>query len=94
MTRLRRAMTRAAHASCWARGEESEALWRLYCEGDHIRGLGVVLRTTLEKLETSFVAHDLYVSPVIYRPYHLGPAFTDERDRFCTSARASAPSRK
>ena len=25
-------------------------------------------------------AHDLYVSPITYRPYHEGPAFTDEMD--------------
>jgi len=82
MTRLRRAQTRAAHASCWSWGEESESLWRLYSDEDGVRGLGVALRTTLGKLDTSLAAHDLYVSPVIYRPYHVGPAFTDERDPF------------
>jgi hypothetical protein len=36
-TRLRRAMTRSTHACCWAAGDESEALWRLYCTDDGIR---------------------------------------------------------
>src|SRR5258706_8502934 len=30
ITRLRRAKCRSTHACCWAAGEESEALWRLY----------------------------------------------------------------
>jgi hypothetical protein len=94
MTRLRRAKTRAAHASCWAGGEESEALWRLYCEDNGIRGLGVALRTTLGRLETSLAAHDLYVSPVTYRPYHLGPAFNDELDSFMHKRQGFAAERE
>ena len=79
LTRRRRAMTRSAHAMCWAAGHESEALWRLYCrEGGP--GLGLVLRTTLGKLEESLAQHDLYVSPVHYRFYHEGPGFNDDRD--------------
>jgi len=47
ITHLRRAMTRSTHACCWAAGDESEALWRLYCTKDGPRGVGVALRTTL-----------------------------------------------
>jgi hypothetical protein len=82
MTRLRRAKTRSTHACCWAAGDESEALWRLYCTNNGQRGLGVALRTTLAQLETSVAPHDLYVSPVTYRHYHEGPAFNDELDSF------------
>ena len=80
MTRLRRARTRSAHASCWSAGDESEALWRLYCADDGCQGVGVALRTTLARLEASVAAHDLYVSPITYLPYHEAPAFTDEMD--------------
>jgi hypothetical protein len=80
ITRLRRARTRSAHASCWSAGDESEALWRLYCADDGCRGAGVALRTTLARLEASVDAHDLYVSPITYLPYHEAPAFTDEMD--------------
>src|SRR5262245_30898713 len=62
MTRLRRARTRSAHASCWSHGDKSEPLWRLYCADDGCAGVGVALRTTLGQLEASVVAHDLYVS--------------------------------
>lgn len=82
MTRLRRAKTRSAHASCWSEGDESESLWRLYCEDDSARGLGVALRTTLDRLEKSVEIYDLYVSPVTYRRYHEGDGFTDELDSF------------
>ena len=80
MTRLRRARTRSAHASCWLAGHEAEALWRLYCTDNCRPGLGVALRTTLARLEASVAGHDFYVSPITYRPYHEGPAFTDEMD--------------
>ena len=80
MTRLRRAKTRSAHASCWSAYDESEALWRLYCADDGCRGVGLALRTTLARLEASVAAHDLYVSPITYIPYHEAPAFTDEMD--------------
>ena len=82
MTRLRRARTRSTHACCWAAGEESEALWRLYCMDDRRPGLGVALRTTLAQLEMSVAPQDLYVSPITYRHYHEGSAFNDERDSF------------
>jgi hypothetical protein len=80
ITRWRRARTRSAHASCWSCGDESELLWRLYCAHDGCQGVGVALRTTLARLEASVEAHDLYVSPITYRPYHEGPPFTDEMD--------------
>jgi hypothetical protein len=80
ITRLRRALTRSAHASCWSAGDESEALWRLYCADDGCRGVGVALRTTLARLEASMEAHDLYVSPITYLPYHEASAFTDRMD--------------
>jgi hypothetical protein len=82
MTRLRRAKTRSTHACCWAAGDESEALWRLYCTNDGPPALGVALRTTLAQLETAVAPHDLYVSPITYRHYHNGPAFNDELDSF------------
>ena len=79
-TRRRRELTRSSHASCWSAGDESEALWRLYCADDGSRGVGVALRTTLARLEASVAAHDLYVSPITYLPYHEAPAFKDEMD--------------
>ena len=80
MTRLRRALTRSSHASCWSAGGESAVLWRLYCTDDGCQGVGVAIRTTLARLETSVVAHDPYVSPIRYLKYHEAPAFTDEID--------------
>ncbi len=80
LTRLRRAKTRSTYASCWSAGNESEALWRLYGNVGGGDGIGVALKTTLSRLEASVQVHDLYVSPVSYRPYHEGPAFTDEID--------------
>jgi hypothetical protein len=80
ITRLRRARTRSAHASCWSAGDESEPLWRAYCAYDGCRGVGVALRMTLARLEASVAAHDLYVSPIKYIPYREAPAFTDEMD--------------
>ena len=79
-TRLRRARTRSSHASCWSASDESEVLWRLYCADDGCQGVGVALRTTLARLKASVAAHDLYVSPITYIPYHEAPAFTDEMD--------------
>jgi hypothetical protein len=76
ITRLRRARTRSAHASCWSAGDEAEPLWRLYCAEDNCQGVGVALRTTLARLKAS-VEHDLYVSPITYNE---APPFTDEMD--------------
>jgi hypothetical protein len=42
--------------------------------------VGVAFRTTLDRLEASVEAHDLYVSPIRYLPYHTAPPFTDEMD--------------
>ena len=80
-TLRRKAMTRSAHAICWRAGDESEAMWRLYCN-DGARGQGLALRTSLRKLEQSVSQHDVFVSPVAYRHYHTGPAFTDDLDAF------------
>jgi hypothetical protein len=80
----RLAKTRSAHASCWAAGDESEAMWRLYCrECGQPAGQGLALRSQLEKLESTVAQHDVVVSPIAYRFYHDdGPAFTDELDAF------------
>lgn len=81
MTKRRRAKTRSAHAICWSSGDESEAMWRLYCtDGESAQGLA--LRSTLAKLEESVVHENVYVSPVNYRFYHEGDAFNDELDAF------------
>lgn len=82
MTLWRRAKTRSAHASCWIAGEESEAMWRLYCPKDGPDEQGVALQSTLGKLEASVAHHDLFVSPVKYRHYHIGDAFNDDMDSF------------
>lgn len=81
MTKRRRAKTRSAHAICWSSGDESEAMWNLYCK-DGKRGQGLALRSTLAILEESVVHENVYVSPLNYRFYHEGPAFNDELDAF------------
>jgi hypothetical protein len=81
VTQRRRAKTRSAHAICWSAGDESEAMWKLYCsDGD--KGQGLALRSQLSKLEESIAGHDLVVSPVRYRFFHEGDAFDDELDPF------------
>lgn len=92
VTRLRRAQTRAAYASCWAAGDESDVLWKLYCNDDGARGsgVGIALRSTMSRLEASVAQHDLYVSPVIYRPYHEGAAFKLDMDPFFHKRRGFA----
>jgi hypothetical protein len=82
MTLWRRAKTRSAHASCWSAGHESEAMWRLYCRDLDVEGQGVALESTLGEVEASVESHSLFVSPVSYRYYHIGPAFNDEIDSF------------
>jgi len=82
MTLWRRAKTRSAHASCWTAGPESEAMWRLYCRDCGTEGQGVALQSTLGKVEASVSRHDLIVSPIRYRHYHIGDAFNDELDAF------------
>jgi hypothetical protein len=78
ITRLRRARTRSAHASCWSHGDQCEALWRLYCFHDRCQGVGVALKTTLACLKQSVSAHNLHVSPITYLKYDEAPAFTDD----------------
>lgn len=46
VARLRKALLRSAHASCWQVGGESEAMWRLYAPGDD----GVAIRSTVAKI--------------------------------------------
>jgi hypothetical protein len=82
MSLWRRAMTRSAHASCWSAGHESEAMWRLYCRDSGVEGQGVAIESTLAAIEASVDAQGLLVSPIAYRYYHTGPAFTDELDSF------------
>ena len=79
MTKSRRFKTRSAHASCWRWGDDSEAMWRLYCN-DGGGGQGVALRSTLAKLEASVAHEEMYFSPVSYRFYHEGEVFNDEID--------------
>jgi hypothetical protein len=78
ITRWRRARTRSAHASCWALGDETEALWRLYCTDDGCQGLGLALRTTLARLKRSVEVHNLDVRPITYIKYQEAPAFTND----------------
>jgi hypothetical protein len=80
MTRLRRARVRSAHAACWSLGEESEAIWRLYCEHDGCRGVGVAFQTTLGRLRASVAVYEPRVDPMTYIRYHEAPPFTDEMD--------------
>ncbi len=84
MRQRRRAKTRSAYASCWSCGDESEAMWRLYCTSalGGPAGVGLALRTTFAQLETSVARHGLLVHPIRYRPYHTGAAFNDELDSF------------
>lgn len=92
MTLRRRAMTRSAHACCWAAGDESEAMWRLYCDDDEPgqgpracskpTGRGVAVECTLEAIDAFGSEHGLIVRPIEYRYYHVGPAFTTNLDSF------------
>jgi hypothetical protein len=85
--RLRRLQIASAHACCWSCGEESEALWRLYGTEDGApQGLGIALKTTLARLESSLQPYDeeLYVSPIRYRHYHLDEQFDDPIDWYMT----------
>lgn len=61
----RRAVLRAAYASCWRWGDESEAMWRLYCPGSE----GVAICSTFEKLQRSFRDDSMVVSPIAYIDY-------------------------
>src|SRR6266480_5094770 len=68
VARLRRGLLRCAHVSCWRLGEESEAMWRLYCPGDD----GVAIRTTFSKLRDSVNDPHTCVSVVQYFDYKTG----------------------
>jgi hypothetical protein len=68
ISRLRRGLCRCSHASCWRWGEESEAMWRLYCPG----GDGVAIRTTFAKLRDSVTDPHTSVSQVEYFDYKAG----------------------
>jgi hypothetical protein len=94
ITRLRRARTRSAHASCWSAGDEAEPLWWLYCADHDRQGVGVAVRTTLARLEASVAAHDLYVSPITYLPYHEALPFTDEMDALLNKRHGFAAERE
>jgi hypothetical protein len=84
MTRLRKARTRSAHASCWSMGAESEPLWRANCAYNGCRGVGVTMRTTLARLTASVAGRGLIVRPINYRSYREGPAFTDDMEPLLT----------
>lgn len=59
------ALRRSAYVSCWSQGPESEAMWRLYCEGNE----GVAMVTTYGKLRASLSDPNLLISPVRYIDY-------------------------
>lgn len=59
------ALRRSAYVSCWSQGPESEAMWRLYCEGNE----GVAMVTTYAKLRSSLSDPNLLISPVRYIDY-------------------------
>jgi hypothetical protein len=74
--RLRRGLLRCAHVSCWRSGEESEAMWRLYCPG----GDGVAVRTTFAKLRDSVTDPHTCVSEVKYFDYKTGRFLRHKHD--------------
>lgn len=71
MERLRRGLLRIAHVCCWRWGEESEAMWRLYCDGND----GVAVRTSFAKLRDSVTDPHTCVSTVHYFNYKTGRMF-------------------
>ena len=76
VARLRRGLLRCTHVSCWRWGEESEAMWRLYCPGDD----GVAVRTTFAKLRDSVNDPHTCVSEVKYFDYNSGRFLRHEHD--------------
>jgi hypothetical protein len=62
VARMRRALLRSAHASCWQIGDESEAMWRLYANG----GDGVAIRSTLDKVRAVRVGNLRPLEPIKY----------------------------
>jgi hypothetical protein len=62
MTERREAAIRATHANCWSSGEESDALWKLFCRPIPN---GVALRSTFGRLRRSVALDDtVRVCPV------------------------------
>lgn len=59
------ALRSSTYVSCWSQGPESEAMWRLYCEGQE----GVAMVTTLGKLRASLAETEVLISPVRYIDY-------------------------
>jgi hypothetical protein len=59
------ALRRSTYVSCWSLGPESEAMWRIYCEGQE----GVAMVTTLERLRASLADAEVLISPVRYIDY-------------------------
>jgi hypothetical protein len=51
--RYRLAFKRSSHVNCWRHGDESEAMWRLYC-GQHE---GIAMVTTFGRLNDSITEH-------------------------------------
>jgi hypothetical protein len=76
ISRMRRGLLRCTHASCWRHGEESEAMWRLYCPGTD----GVAIRTTFAKLRDSVSDPHACVSEVKYFDYKTGRFFRHKHD--------------
>lgn len=68
VARQRRGLLRCTHVSCWRWGEESEAMWRLYCPGED----GIAIRTTFARLRDSVNDPDTCVSEVKYFDYKTG----------------------
>ena len=65
----RRALLRSAHASCWRSGDESEAMWRLYCPEKDKVTTGVAIRSTFQKLQDSIKDVSTVVSAIAYIDY-------------------------
>ena len=79
ISRKRRAVLRAAYASCWRWGdEESEAMWRLYCPGTE----GVAIHSTYGKLQEAFAGiPSVVVFPIVYIDYLDGAFMQHEHPR-------------
>jgi hypothetical protein len=65
LERIRKGLLRCAHASCWRWGEESAAMWRLYCGTTD----GIAAQTTFARLRDSIVDADVCVTLVKYLHY-------------------------
>ena len=76
ISRLRRGLLRCTHVSCWRWGEESEAMWRLYCPAEE----GIAIRTTFAKLRDSVNDPNTCVSEVQYFDYKTGRFLRHKHD--------------